>query len=138
MKNIKVDFDHILGRIKTINAVNNGPAGSRACMSGNFKKYDELDIPYARLHDSAFYAGNYGGEFSVDVHRVFPNFDADENDPTSYVFAPTDSYLEDIVSVGTKIYYRLGAAIEHWHKKGTYPPKDFQKWARICEHIIRH
>ena len=138
MKSIKIDFSNINGKIKTINAVNNGPAGSRVHMTGNFKKYDELDIPYARLHDSAFYAGNYGGEFSVDVHRVFPNFDADENDPASYLFLPTDSYLEDIVSVGTKIYYRLGAAIEHWHKKGTYPPKDFEKWARICEHIIRH
>ena len=72
------------------------------------------------------------------MHRIFPNFDADENDPESYVFAPTDSYLEDIESVGTKIFYRLGASIEHGYKKGTYPPLDYEKWARICEHIIRH
>ena len=138
MKNIAVDFSNQIKKIKCLNAVNNGPAGSRAQMTGNFKSYKELEIPYARLHDSAFYSGSYGGEFSVDVHRVFPNFDADENDPASYVFLPTDSYLLDIESVGTKIFYRLGAAIEHGYKYGTYPPKDFSKWARICEHIIRH
>lgn len=138
MENVKVNFNSITGKVKCINAVNNGPAGSRVTGIGNFKQYQELEIPYARLHDASFYAGNYGGEFSVDVHRVFPDFTADENNPDSYLFAPTDSYLEDIDSVGTKIFYRLGASIEHGYKKGTYPPADFAKWARICEHIIRH
>ena len=138
MNSVKVDFKSITGRVKCINAVNNGPVGSRSAMSGNFKTYQALEIPYARLHDASFYSGNYGGEFSVDVHRIFPDFNADENEPSSYVFAPTNSYLEDIESVGTKIFYRLGASIEHGYKKGTYPPADFKKWARICEHIIRH
>jgi len=138
VKNITVDFQTTTGKVKCINAVNNGPVGSRANMTGNFNAYKELEIPYARLHDASFYAGNYGGEFSVDVHRIFPDFNADENSPTSYIFAPTDSYLEDIESVGTKIFYRLGASIEHGYKKGTYPPADYEKWARICEHIIRH
>ena len=138
MENVKVNFNSITGKVKCINAVNNGPAGSRVRMTGNFSKYKALEIPYARLHDASFYAGNYGGEFSVDVHRIFPNFEADENNPDSYIFAPTDSYLEDIDSVGTKIFYRLGASIEHDYKKGTYPPKDYEKWAKICEHIIRH
>ena len=40
---------------------------------------------------------------------------------------------------GCEPFYRLGSKIEHWQKKyGTLPPKDFAKWARICEHIIRH
>ena len=138
MQTLKVDFSKPTGKIKPVNAVNNGPAGSRTRRTGNFDLYESLHIPYARLHDSAFYNGNYGGEYSVDVHRVFPDFDADENDPASYLFGPTDAYLQDIEAAGTKIYYRLGAAIEHGHKRGTYPPKDFAKWARICEHIIMH
>ena len=138
MNKISVDFSDIYGRIKPINAVNNGPAGSRVRMTGNFQSYKELEIPYARLHDSAFQHGNYGGEFSVDVHRIFPDFSADENDPASYLFAPTDSYLNDVDFVGTKVYYRLGATIEHEYKRGTYPPADYEKWARICERIIRH
>ena len=138
MSILKVDFSKREGVIKDMNAVNNGPAGSAVRKTGNVKLYESLKIPYARLHDSAFYYGNYGGEYAVDVHRVFPNFDADENDPASYLFEPTDGYLKSIEAVGTKIYYRLGASIEHDYKRGTYPPKDFAKWARICEHIIMH
>ena len=81
---------------------------------------------------------NYGGDHTVDVHRIFKNFDADETDPASYTFEPTDKYLATINEAGTKIFYRLGASIEHGYKFGTYPPKDFHKWARICEYIIRH
>ena len=40
---------------------------------------------------------------------------------------------------GTETFFRLGQTIEHQIKKhGTIPPKDFKKWAAICEHIIRH
>lgn len=137
MQLIKVDFSDICGKMKPMHAVNNGPAGSRVRGTGNFKEYEEAGIPYARLHDASFYSG-YGGEFAVDVHRIFPDFNADENDPKSYIFAPTDEYLKNIKSVGTEIFYRLGASIEHGYKKGTYPPKDFLKWAKICENIIRH
>ena len=130
-REICVDFRKTAGKVKPMHAVNNGPA------AGNALAYAAAGIPYARTHDSSFYTG-YGGEFSVDVHRIFRNFDADENDPSSYNFAPTDQYLKTIVEAGTKIYYRLGASIEHGYKFGTYPPKDFAKWARICEHIICH
>ena len=51
----------------------------------------------------------------------------------------TDEYLRVIQLAGTKVFYRLGSKIEHGIKKyGTLVPKDFQKWAVICEHIIRH
>ena len=64
--------------------------------------------------------------------------DADENLPESYSFEGTDKYLTSTLETGTQIFYRLGASIEHGQKYGTYPPRDFSKWARICEHIIRH
>ncbi len=70
---------------------------------------------------------------------IFPNFDADPEDPASYDFCLTDEYLRVIEFAGVKTFYRLGSKIEHWPKKyNTLPPKDFKKWAVICEHIIRH
>lgn len=137
MTELKFDFTNICGKIKPMNAVNNGPAGSKERETGAFAEYADLEVPYARYHDSAYYSG-YGGEHTVDVHRIFKKFDADENDPQSYVFGPTDEYVKNTLDVGTRPYYRLGASIEHGYKFGTYPPKDFHKWARICEHIIRH
>ena len=137
MKEIIVDLGRSDGPIKPMNAVNNGPAGSKVRGTGNADAYAALEIPYARNHDASFYSP-YGGEHIVDVHRIFKNFDADESDPASYVFGPTDNYVSETFAVGTKVFYRLGASIEHGYKQGTYPPADFHKWARICEHIIRH
>ena len=137
MKTLTLDFNNIGGKIKPMNAVNNGPAGSKVRATSGFGAYKAARIPFARNHDASFYS-SYGGEHTVDVHRIFKNWDADENDPASYVFGPTDQYTLDIIEVGTKPFYRLGASIEHGYKYGTYPPKDYLKWARICEHIIRH
>lgn len=138
MENINVDFGKVIDKIRPMHAVNNGPAGSRVRGgSSTYSYFKEAGIPYARTHDAAGYSG-YGGEYTVDVHRIFSNFDADVNDPNSYDFECTDRYLKDIESVGTKVFYRLGATIEHGKKRGTYPPKDFKKWAEICEHIIMH
>ena len=138
MKQVTVDFSTVTGKIKPMHAVNNGPVGGKVRKtSSNYHLYEEAGIPYARTHDSSF-CTSYGGEHTVDVHRIFKNFDADETLPESYDFEMTDMYLRDIASVGCETFYRLGASIEHQKKVGTIPPKDFHKWARICEHIIRH
>ena len=96
MNKIIADFSQKCGKVKPMHSVNNGPAGSRV-RGGNssFRCFEEAGIPYARTHDSAFYNG-YGGEFSVDVHRIFRDFNADVNDPASYDFEMTDEYLKDI------------------------------------------
>ena len=137
MQQITVNFSKEKGRIKPMHSVNNGPAGSQVRGTSNFNWYKSAGIPFARNHDASFYS-SYGGEHTVDVHRIFKCFDADENLPESYQFESTDKYLTNTLEAGTQIFYRLGASIEHEQKYGTYPPKDFQKWARICEHIIRH
>ncbi len=140
MSEIRVDFSENIGKIKPMHAVNNGPVYKFAPDQriSNLEDYRAAGIPYARTHDASFYSG-YGGEHIVDVHAIFPNFDADAYDESSYDFALTDDYLKIIQLAGTKPFYRLGSKIEHWRKKyGTLPPKDFNKWAVICEHIIKH
>ena len=135
---VTITFDpkQKLGKIKPMNAVNNGPAGSRG--RGNMELWKAAAIPYARNHDASFCA-SYGGEHIVDIHAIFPDFSKDPNDPASYDFKLTDEYLQRIQDAGTKVFYRLGSKIEHKSKKyGTKVPPDFKKWAVICEHIIRH
>ncbi len=140
MKNISVNFNQKIGKVKPMHAVNNGPYykfGQDQRIS-NLHHWVEAGIPYSRLHDAPL-GTNYGGAHVVDVNLIFPNFDADPYLPESYDFACTDEYLRVIDYSGTKIFYRLGASIEHEVKKyHTLPPKDFKKWAIICEHIIRH
>ena len=48
-----------------------------------------------------------------------------------------------LVDSGIEPFYRLGVTIENFvvdgfPRENTMPPKDFAKWGRICEHIIRH
>ena len=69
MKTLKVDFNDILGGIKPMNAVNNGPAGSRVRGTSSFDAYEAARIPYARNHDASFYSG-YGGEHTVKHTRL--------------------------------------------------------------------
>ena len=133
---VKFNSEKTLGRIKPMHAVNNGPA--RFGGSDNFDAFREAGIPFARTHDASFFAG-YGGYHTVDIHAIFPDFDADVNDEASYDFACTDKYLSEIDSVGAEVFYRLGTKIEHEVKKyNIFAPKDPLKWAQICEHIIRH
>ena len=140
MDRIIVDFSKTTGKMKPMHAVNNGPVYKFASDQRitNIDAFREAGIPYARNHDAAFFA-TYGGEHTVDVHNIFPDFEKDAYDPASYDFAMTDEYIKVCEYAGVRTFYRLGSKIEHGVKKyGTLPPKDFNKWAVICEHIIRH
>jgi len=141
MDTLRFDLTKTVGKFKIMNAVNNGPSHKRHANDqwrSNMDAYKAARIPYARNHDAAFYA-TYGGEHTVDISAIFPNFDADVNDPASYDFVVTDEYILTTLDAGTQTFYRLGQKIEHYIKKyNTLPPRDFKKWASICEHIIRH
>ncbi len=137
--NVVFNFDKAVGKMKPMHAVNNGPyPAGKDQKRGNLHSYKALRSPYARNHDASF-DSRYGGNHTVDVNFIFTDFDADVNDPNSYDFTCTDKYIVDTYAVGTEIFYRLGTRIEHEIKKyNTIMPRDFKKWAEICEHIIMH
>lgn len=141
MKTLKFDLQKEGNKFKILNATNGGPWHKRHVNDqyrSNFEDYKAARIPYSRNHDSAVH-GIYGGPYSHDITNIFPNFDADPCDPESYDFACTDEAIFVCLDAGTETFFRLGQTIEHQVKKhGTIPPKDFKKWAVICEHIIRH
>ena len=137
---VTVDFAQELGAIKLMHGVNNGPAVAPVGgdqKRGNFREYKAARLPFARTHDAINCVS--GGAHTCDIDAVFPDFDADENDPKNYDFVFTDLYLDCIRRAGTEVFFRLGQTIEHGPKKyGVLPPKDYAKWARIAEHVIRH
>ena len=141
METLKFDLSKKGQRFKILNATNGGPWHKRHATDqyrSNFEDYKAARIPYSRNHDSGVH-GVYGGPYSHDITCIFPDFDADVNDLASYDFACTDEAILVCLDAGTETFFRLGQTIEHQIKKhGTLPPKDFQKWAEICEHIIRH
>ncbi len=136
MANLKIDFNSIIGKIKPMHGVGQPPMlGTGTSM---FKYLTDAGIPYSRLHDVG---GPYGGFRWVDIPNIFRDFDADETKPENYDFTFTDILVTALVNAGVEPVYRLGVTIENSAKIKSYriaPPKDYEKWARICEHIIRH
>lgn len=139
---LKFDLTKKTGFFKCLNATNGGPWHKRHANDqpmSNFECYKAARIPYSRNHDSNLGSSTYGGPYAHDISAIFPNFDADPTLPESYDFACTDEAILVTLDAGTETFFRLGQSIEHQIKKhGTIPPKDFKKWAVVCEHIIRH
>ena len=130
---LSVDPSQILGPMKPVNGVNNGPF----CLDGildfsaEFRAAAFADV---RTHDA-----NYPCRNVCDINAVFPREDADPTDPASYDFALTDHYLKTIRDTGATITYRLGYTIDHHPiKRYSHPPRDFQHWAQVCLGIARH
>ncbi len=137
MATIRIDTSKQVKKIKPMHGGGQPPIGGKN-MTEFFHYITEAGVPYSRLHDVG---GAFGGNRFVDIPNIFRNFDADECDPANYDFTFTDHLLKALVEAGVEPYYRLGITIENqayikpYH---TFPPKDYDKWARICEHIIRH
>lgn len=137
MATFKLKTNEALGKIKPLHGVGQPPiAGGRGFSM--FSYLTEAGIPYSRLHDVG---GAYGNGRFVDIPNIFRNFDADETLPESYDFAFTDGLITALIEAKVEPFFRLGVTIENDYAVkayNIYPPKDFAKWARICEHIIMH
>ena len=137
MASIKIDLNKKVKPMKPMHGGGQPPIGGKD-MTEFFHYLTEAGIPFSRLHDVN---GPFGGNRFVDVPNVFRDFEADENDPANYDFTFTDHLLRALVDANVEPYYRLGITIENQayiKPYRTFPPKDYEKWARICEHIIRH
>ena len=141
MESLKFNLNQAGNKFKPLNATNGTAWFKRHLkdqLRSNYADYKAARIPYSRNHDSAIKT-IYGGPYSHDISNIFRDFDADPEDPNSYDFACTDEEILKGLDTGTETYFRLGQSIEHQIVKHfTNPPKDFKKWAVICEHIIAH
>ena len=136
MAHVQVDFTKRLGKVKMMHAGGQPPL--YYWDTSDFHYMTDAGIPQSRLHDAG---GAYGRNQFVDVPNIFRDFSADENDPASYAFEFTDFLIKALVEAGVEPYFRLGVTIENARlirRFTTFPPEDFEKWARVCEHIIRH
>jgi len=135
MADIYVDFSKIIGKMKPVHGIGQPPL--RGSDTSMFSFLFDAGIPYARLHDVG---GMFGGNRFVDVPNIFRNFDADENIAENYDFTYTDILINALIENNVEPYFRLGVTIEETEIRAyhVYPPKDYLKWAKICEHIIMH
>lgn len=135
-----VDFDRDVGPVKPVNGVGQPPMVGALGDWSMMHLLKDAGIPYSRLHDVG---GWLGGGLYVDIPNLFPDFDADENDPKNYRFAYTDELMKALESNDVESFFRLGVTIENFAGRGLppvniVPPKDYAKWGRVVEHVISH
>ncbi|MBQ7624467.1 MAG: hypothetical protein IJS65_04250 [Clostridia bacterium] len=124
------DFTKAIRPVGELNGVNNGPLLTYTDRSA---EYRDLGVKFVRFHDTCLDAAN-----CIDVPFIFRDGDADENDPSNYYFGATDAIIKAAHDEGIEIMYRVGASSESVPRIFLKIPTDYQKWARIVEHIIMH
>ncbi|MEM2922115.1 MAG: hypothetical protein QXF26_07345 [Candidatus Bathyarchaeia archaeon] len=132
MVNVDVNCSVILGKSVSLLGVNNGPLGPRGWDSSVYPYdladyYMRMGVNFIRIHDL------WG---SADIDIVFPDFSRSPDDENAYNFSSTDKHISMMLRTGTRVIFRLGYSWSDPPKNS--PPKDYDKWAEICLHIVKH
>ena len=133
MKKAIVDFGKVLGPMKPQHCL---PYGYR--QSGPFVATMQAEMEMEK-HVSRMFGPYLGYGKAFHVPYIFRDFAADPADPASYLFTNTDRVMQDAMTVGGPLMYCLSGP-----RDKTQPrlyctvPADFEKWADVCLHIIRH
>ncbi len=154
-----VDAGSTIGPLRVLLGVNGAPAPGMHKPPGftfggwnmpqdvdTSKGYREARIDLVRTHD-AYGPGDIDAEFNgppapsgfnVSSARnaldIYPDANADPEDPKSYHFGPTDRLIASIVGIGAQVIFRLGRS----ETSGVAPPQDFARYASVVEHIVLH
>lgn len=130
---ITIDAGHVVGAIKRVNDVDNGPLNLRGVIDLS-RYYKELGIRNVRLHDVP-----WSFDDVLDINYVFPRWDADPDDPASYNFVLSDFYIKSVTDLGINIIFRLGYSAEaKTAARHIAPPASYAKYADICAQIVKH
>src|SRR5690606_4323543 len=99
---ITVDAGHSRGEIRPLHDLHSAPLTMRGAID-LASQYKELGVRYVRIHDAPWTFDN-----AVDMHMIFPRFDADPDDPRNYLFAKTDEVVASVKGIDGEIIFRLG------------------------------
>jgi xylan 1,4-beta-xylosidase len=159
LRKITVNATSVSGTLRSLQGVNGapGPGGHKPeyFKFGGWNMADDVDastgyrmarIDLVRTHDG-YGPGDIDAKFATaaapkgaliaaerDVFTIFPNLDADPEDPASYRFGPTDKLIASIENIGAQVIFRLGRS----EGADPRPPPDFDRYAAIAKHIVLH
>ena len=139
----------VSGTLRPFNGVTGAPgaefAGPREAKIDISEAYKRARIDLIRTHD-AFGPGDIDAKFGAaqnlpmsipaerDALDIFPDMNADADNPKSYNFGPTDRLIASIKGVGAETIFRIGRSIG----ADPPPPADFDKYAQIARRIVLH
>ena len=159
LRKITVDAATTIGTLRSLQGVNGapGPGGHKPenFTFGGWNMRDDVDaspgyrlarIDLVRTHDG-YGPGDIDAKFESatapggalisaqrDVFTLFPDPNADPDNPASYRFGPTDKLIASIVKIGAQVIFRLGRS----EGADPTPPPNFDRYAAIAKHIVLH
>ena len=142
MKTVTCDFSRTVGTIRPEHGICQTPTSSVRHAVCSFDSadaelaeslFEEMGCPIRRMRGLR---GMYGK--SIDVPYVFRDFSKDPEEQTNYYFFRSDAAMSDAAACSETIMYHLGAPYEYWKPIYSVKPADYEKFADICLHLVRH
>lgn len=126
-----VDVNVTNGLIRPLLGINTGPfaADTNNCVHIE-GPYKDIGVTEVRTHD--FYG-------PVDMCEMYPDTEADPDDPGSYNFTNSDERMAHIHNNGHTVFLRIGNSYNY----GEYPyfaapPSNTAHWIEASKNVIRH
>jgi hypothetical protein len=138
LRAITVDASQGVGTIRSLQGVAGTPLPGNDQHGDYTAQMDRLGVDLVRTHDiDCSGTGDISGN---GPNRIFPNWDADPDDPASYNFGPTDRALLSTVRQGSELVFNLGPSDLSCAGAGfnNTPPADPVKYADIARHVEQH
>ncbi len=138
LRQITVDASRPVGAIRSLQGVSGTPLPGDSSHPDFTSQFHQLSVDIVRTHDV-----DCRGTSDIDgagPNRIFPNWNADPNDPASYNFAPTDRAVLSIVRSGAQVEYSLGHSDLTCAGIATnnVPPPDPALYAIVARHVAEH
>ena len=137
---VTVDAGKVVGHIRSLQGAHWDPGPDGQTLSNN---YVEMGVDMIRTHDAGGISTPYtaiAGEGDIDglgAAVIFPDLNADPNNPASYNFGPTDKLIKNIKDTGSEVYFRVGRS-NIYGFANNYVPPDINKYGEIVKHVVMH
>ncbi len=144
------------GTVKAFNGVQGGPISVNSHDADLTEHYVKAGIKMVRFpygdgfNDGFKYQPKEGAEVlrkisKLTISDIFPDRDADPDDPSSYNFSDIDKYVAAIKKSGAEpvwqAIYDIGKDSNGWMENGVQygkSPADMTKWNTVVYNILRH
>ena len=138
LRTITVDASKATGFIRSLQGVSGTPLPGDSSHPDLTSQFKQLGVNIVRTHDV-----DCNGTSDIDglgPNRIFPNWNADPNDPSSYNFGPTDQAILSIVRSGAQVEYSVGHSDLTCAGAGfnNTPPPDPALYALVVRHVAQH
>lgn len=138
LRTVTVDAAKTVGVIRSLQGMSGTPVPGDASHPDFTSQFQHLGVNIVRTHDV-----DCSGTSDIDglgVNRIFRDWNANPDDPSSYNFGPTDRAVLSIVRSGAQVEYSLGRSDLRCAgiAANNTPPPDPQRYAIVARHVAEH